>query len=94
MVDLNRQYKRNESIVSRKINNETILVPIKNNVADMGLIYGLNEVGALVWGHLDGTKRLTDIKEMIMEEFDVSSQEAEQDLCDFVNQLRDVDAIE
>ncbi len=94
MEDLNKQYKRNENVVSRKINNETILVPIKNNVADMGLIYGLNEVGGFVWDYLDGTNRLIDIKEMVMEQFDVSSEEAEQDLCDFVNQLKEVDAIE
>ena len=93
MEELRKQYKRNENFVFRKIKNETILVPIKDNVGDMGFIFNLNEVGAFVWEHLDGKNRLLDIKNMISEEFEVSSQEAEKDLCEFVDQLKEIDAI-
>ncbi len=93
MEDLKKQYKRNENFVFRKIMNETVLVPIKDNVGDMGSIYNLNEVGAFVWEHLDGKRRLLDIKDMILKEFDVSSQKAEEDLSEFVNQLKEIDAI-
>ena len=93
MEELRKQYKRNENFVFRKIENETILVPIKDNVGDMGFIFNLNEVGAFVWEHLDGKNRLLDIKNMISEEFEVSSQEAEEDLCEFVGELKEIDAI-
>ena len=93
MEDVNKQYKRNKNIVFRKINDETILVPIKDNVGDMGFIYNLNEVGAFVWENLDGEKGLLHIRNMILEEFDVSSDKAEEDLCGFVSQLREIDAI-
>jgi hypothetical protein len=93
MEDLKRHYKRNENFVFRKIKNETILVPIKDNVRDMGFIYNLNEVAAFVWEHLGGKSRLLDIKDMILEEFEVSSQKAEEDLCEFVRQLKEIDAI-
>ena len=93
MEELRKHYKRNENFVFRKIKNETILVPIKDNVGDMGFIFNLNEVGAFVWEHLDGKNRLLDIKNMVSEEFEVSSQEAEKDLCEFVDQLKEIDAI-
>jgi hypothetical protein len=93
MEELNKLYKRNEDFVFRKIGNETILVPIKDNVGDMGSIYNLNEVGAFVWAHLDGKNRLLDIKDMILKEFEVSSQKAEEDLCEFADQLKEIDAI-
>jgi len=93
MEDLKKHYKKNENFVFRKIQNETILVPIKDNVGDMSSIYNLNEVGAFVWEHIDGEKRLLDIKNMLLDEFDVSPEEAEADLCDFVSQLREVNAI-
>ena len=93
MQDLQKHYKRNENFVFRTINNETILVPIKDNVGDMGFIYNLNEVGAFVWEHLDGRNRLLDIKDMISEEFEVSSQKAEEDLCEFIRQLKEIEAI-
>jgi len=93
MQDLQKYYKRNENFVFRNIDNETILVPIKDNVGDMGFIYNLNEVGAFVWEHIDGRNRLLDIKDMISEEFEVSSQKSEEDLCEFISQLNEIEAI-
>jgi hypothetical protein len=93
MQDLEKHYKRNENFVFRKIKSETILVPIKDNVGDMEFIFTLNEVGAFVWEHLDDKNRLLDIKNMISEEFEVSSQEAEKDLCEFVGQLKEIEAV-
>ena len=93
MEDLKKHYKKDENFLFRRIANETILVPIKDNVGDMGFIYNLNEVGAFVWEHLDGKNRLLDIKNMISEEFEVSSQKAEEDLCEFVGELKEIDAV-
>ena len=93
MKELTKKYRKNEDFVYRKIQDETILVPIKDNVGDMGSIYNLNEVGAFIWEHLDGEKRLLDIKNMIVKEFEVSSEEAEEDLVAFVIELREIEAI-
>jgi hypothetical protein len=93
MEDQKKQYKRNENFVFRKIENETILVPIRDNVGDLRFIYNLNEVGEFIWEHFDGKNRLLDIKEMILGEFEVSSQKAEKDLFEFVSQLKQIEAI-
>ena len=93
MADLKKQYKRNENFVFRKIGDEMILVPIKNNVGDMGYIYNLNELGAFIWEHLDGKDRLLDIKNSIVEEFEVSDQEAKEDLSTFLGDLEEIGAI-
>ena len=93
MEDLQKKYKRNEDFVFRKIQDETILVPIKDNVGDMGSIYNLNEVGAFVWEQIDGKKTLLDLKNLMVEEYEVSSRQAEEDLCEFVSELKEIDAI-
>ena len=93
MEELKKKYKRNESFIFRKIENETILVPIRDNVGDLRFIYNLNEVGEFIWEHLDGKNRLLDIKEMILREFEVPSQKAEKDLFEFVSQLKQIEAI-
>jgi hypothetical protein len=93
MASLKERYKRNDNFVFRRIEDETILVPIKDNVGDLGCIYNLNETGAFVWECLDGEKRLQDIKDMILDAFAVSPHEAEADLCTFVGQLRQINAI-
>ena len=86
-------FRKNENFVFRQIDDETILVPIKNNVGDMGSIYNLNEVGAYVWEHLDGKKTLSDIKNRITGEFEISPKVAEEDLIEFVDQLEEIEAI-
>ena len=93
MQALERVYQKNQNFVFRKIDNDTLLVPIKNDVGDMDCIYNLNEMGAFVWEHLDGQKSAQDIKNLILAEFDVSVQKAEADLEKFVMQLSEIEAI-
>ncbi|MGD9241282.1 MAG: PqqD family protein [Desulfobacterales bacterium] len=93
MQQIDRIFRKNENFVFRQIDDETILVPIKNSVGDMGSIYNLNEVGAYVWEHLDGQKTLFDIKSMIVEEFQVTPEKAEDDLLVFLSELEEIEAI-
>ena len=93
MQPIKRVFRKNANFVFRQIDDETILVPIKDNVGDMGAIYNLNEVGAYVWEHLDGEKTLFEIKNLMAGEFEVSIEDAECDLLEFVNQLAEIDAV-
>jgi len=93
MQTLERVYQKNQNFVFRQIDDETLLVPIKDNVGDLGSIYNLNPVAAFVWQHLDGKKTLNDIKDLMTGEFEVSDPDAEQDLTEFVRQLDKIDAI-
>jgi hypothetical protein len=93
MEDLQKRYGKNENFVYRRIGDETVLVPIKDNVGDMGSIYNLNEVGAFIWERIDGRRRLTDIKEMMIAEYDVGSAEVEKDLLELIEQLEEIGSI-
>ena len=92
-MDLEQQYKRNEHFIYRKIEHETLLVPIKDNVGDLNCIYNLNEVGAFVWDNMDGEKTLGHIIDMITEQFDVSAQDAQADLGEFISDLEEIGAV-
>ncbi len=93
MSFLDKVYKKSDSIVSRKIADEFLLVPIKQNVGDLESIYTLNEVATRVWELIDGKKKVKEIKDKIVEEFEVTPQEAEKDLASLVKQLLAVEAI-
>jgi hypothetical protein len=90
---LDKVYKKSDSIVSRKIADEFLLVPIKQNVGDLESIYTLNEVATRVWELIDGKKKAGEIKDKIVEEFEVTAQEAEKDLTNLLKQLLAVGAI-
>ena len=93
MEGLDRIFKKNENFVFRKIEDETILVPIKDNVGDMGSLYNLNELAAFVWEQLNGKRSLQDIKNRLLEEYDVPAEEAGNDLSEYIAQLKEIDAI-
>jgi hypothetical protein len=86
-------YARNDRVVSRKIVDELILVPIRQSVAEMEMLYTLNEVGARVYDLIDGTRPVKHIVDAIVREFDVSEQTAEADVREFIAQLLEIESI-
>jgi len=86
-------YRHHDSIVFRRIEDEVILVPIRQNVADLEKIYVLSEVGAHIWEQIDGRRSTAEILPLILEEFEVTEEEARQDLAEFVQQLGSIGAI-
>lgn len=90
---LEKIYKKSDSIVSRKIADEFILVPIRQNVGDLESIYTLNETAARIWELIDGKMKVEEIKEKIIEEFEVAPEEAEKDIIEQFGQLEEIKAI-
>jgi hypothetical protein len=90
---LDKVYKRNEALVFRKIGDECILVPIRQGVGDLESIYTLNETAARIWELLDGTAKGIEIRDKMIEEFDVIQEEAEKDLVHHLKELASIKAI-
>jgi len=90
---LEKCYQKNPDIVSRKIADEYILVPIRQNVGDLESIYTLNEVAARVWELIDGTMKVREIKHKIIEEFEVTPEEIEKDLTELLQKLEKIEGI-
>lgn len=77
-----------QNIVTRKTGNEYVLVPVTDNVADMDSVYTLNETGAFIWEQIDGKKNLKEIIEAIVVEYDISKAEAQDDVLEFIDDLK------
>lgn len=93
MVQLDDCYKKDPSIVFREIAGEMILVPIRQNVGDLESIYTLNETAARVWELLDGQRTLREIRDELVQEFEVEADQAQQDLVELLEQLESVGAV-
>lgn len=93
MEILERCYRKDPNIVSRKIADEVILVPIKQKMSDIASIYTLNKAGARIWELIDGKRRVKEIKDVLMEEFEVDPVQAEDDLIEFLQQLNEAEAV-
>lgn len=87
-ISLDNVYKPSDDVVAREIEGEFIIIPIATGIGDMeDELFSLNESGKAIWDKLDGKKSLNDIKTELQQEFDVSPDEARQDILGFVNEL-------
>lgn len=93
-MDAKIVYKKSNNIVYRKIADEYILVPIRNNVGDLQNIYTLNEVAARIWELIDSKRTLEQICDELLQEFEVSKERLEKDLNEYIAQLESEEAIE
>lgn len=92
-MDGNIRYKKSPDIVSRKIADEFVLVPIRKNTGDLETIYTLNEVGAEIWEKLDGEITLSQMCAHLADTFDISLDQAQKDLNDFIKDLNNINCI-
>ena len=88
-----RRYEKDPSVVYREIAGEAILVPIRRNLVDMQSIYTLDNVGADIWKLIDGERTLAEIREALLEEYDVEREQAERDVLAFASTLLERDLL-
>jgi len=91
---LERCYEKDPNIVFRAIAGEMILVPIRRRTADLQSIYTLNETAGRIWELMDGQRTLGEIRDTIVKEYDVTTDEAEADLAELVAYLEQIQAVE
>lgn len=84
---------RGESIL-RNLAGEWFLVPIRTSPADFRAIFNVNEVGAAIWGELDGSRSLGAVLETVLQRFDAPAAEAVGDLFSFIGQLEGAGLVE
>lgn len=80
-------YVRNASVVSRKIEDETLVVPIRRGVGDLDSIYSFNPLGAEIWSLLEKEITVEQIAHWVVDQYEVTFERAETDICEFLNEL-------
>jgi hypothetical protein len=80
--------------IVREVAGETLVIPVSKTAADFNGIICLNATGELIWKKLQDGKNRDDIVEAIVAEFEVSREEASEDVASFLQQLQDNDLLE
>jgi len=89
MISITSIPSRSDRVVVRRINDECLLIPLTDDIADMDSLYRLNETGAFIWELIDGRRDIKEITSRVAEEFDVDQREAEKDILLFLVEVRD-----
>lgn len=89
MISITSIPSRSDRVVVRRINDECLLIPLTDDIADMDSLYRLNETGAFIWELIDGRRDIKEITSRVAEEFDVDQREAEKDILLFLADVQD-----
>ena len=77
---------------SADLGREAAILNLKN-----GVYYGLNSVGARIWALIQQPRTVREMREMLVEEYDVDADRCEHDLLMLLRQLAEntlVDIVE
>jgi len=87
--DMTRYVSRagGDSVVTRRIAGETILVPMAADVVDLDSVYTLNEVGSFIWDLVDSRRTPQAIAEAVAAEYDVTLEQAAADVDELLTAL-------
>lgn len=85
--------RKNPDMVSRVIDDETILVPIYKTSEEANCIYTLNKVASRVWELIDDKRTLAQIKDKVLEEFDATPKEVDREIQKLLKDLTEARAI-
>jgi hypothetical protein len=87
-------YRAASDVVTRKVGDESVIVPVRSHVADLDAVVTLNPVGARIWELLDGRHDLAAIAFTICEEYEVEPETAWADVDEFVRSLEEAKLVE
>lgn len=79
--------------IKREIIGESFLVPIGEAAKAYNGLFALTEVGAFLWDRLPEAKNEQQLVELLLEEYDVTREEASEDTRLFLEKLRKMDII-
>lgn len=88
-----RRYRRNEEFILRKIGDDTLLVPLRQDAPDRTRVFVLNELGARLWQDLEKSPNLETASRQIAAEYDAPPQRIMEDAASFAAQLEEIGAL-
>lgn len=78
-----------ENIVWRDVDNEVVILDIES-----GNYFTLDGVGRMIWKHLADGNSIADTTEAVINEYDVSEENAKSDIEGLIEQLKEEKIIE
>lgn len=80
--------RTNKALVS-SIEDELVMFDV-----NAGQYYGLNNVATAVWNHLETEKTVRELAQALTAEFDISVEECQKELLEFLPELKEKGLIE
>lgn len=82
------RFVRSDSVVSRVIAEETLIVPIRGGVGDLASIYSLNPVASVIWQVLAEPRSTEEVVSVVAGEFEANGAQLTADVESFLAEMQ------
>lgn len=84
MVDSDVKLLRSGDLIEADIDDDKVMMSVES-----GMYFGLNPVAARVWELLAQPRNMTEVVEVLTQEFDVDPDQCRSDVAHFIEQLNE-----
>ena len=82
MIGLDTVVTRSEELISSDLDGETALMSVQS-----GKYYSLDEIGSRIWTLIERPRSVSELCDILLNEFNVDREQCAQDVLAFLNQL-------
>ncbi len=82
------KYSRNEQIIDGELDDNQVMMHL-----DKGKYFGLDPVAKRIWELIEEPKNIEEITVILLEEFEVSPEQCNEEVQDFLNKAIEFDII-
>ena len=83
-----------DGFMLRNVADMNIVVPVSQNALDFKSMLSLNETGAFLWQLLKQDIPEEELVQKLMDEYEVDEDNAERDIREFLDEIRETGALE
>lgn len=82
--------KRNSNVIEQQVDNEILVIPVIDGVAQMKQVCCLSESGVYIWQNIPSDKNVSaeEIVNLVSNHYNVPSEEVENDVLEFIDLMK------
>ncbi|MBP3560223.1 MAG: PqqD family protein [Clostridia bacterium] len=77
-----------KQVILRSVAGEHMLIPVGETVFEYNGIFMMTESGKLLWENIEKGAEENDLKELLMQEYEIDSETALNDVKEFLEMLK------
>lgn len=84
MIDINTVVSHRKDIDTTDLNGDIVMMDL-----DKGRYFSLNSVGSRIWELIEEPVQINKVVESLLEEYDITKNECEENVLEFLNKLNE-----
>ncbi len=91
---MNRFFRQRGESVTRKLGEESVIVPVRGDIADLASVFVLNETASVLWSKLSASVNEESLVQALLDQYELTAEQASADVSAFLATLSNVGLVQ